>query len=92
MSTHFTGESQPMQKDRVRLSFTIPRLPLLAGRYRVDLWCGAGAVEEDCLEDAMAFDVENAIYYRTATDMRLPQAALHGPVLLDFVVGHDSGK
>jgi lipopolysaccharide transport system ATP-binding protein len=86
MSTHFIGASRPLVADNEQLEFRIPRLPLLAGKYHVDLWCGVGAVEEDVIEDAAVFEVQNAVYYSENTDLRLPRRDWHGPVLLDFRV------
>jgi lipopolysaccharide transport system ATP-binding protein len=86
LSTHFIGASQPLAAGRTSLDFEIPRLPLLGGKYHVDLWCGIGAVEEDVIGDAAVFEVRNAIYYSEATDLRLPRQDWHGPLLLDFSV------
>jgi len=88
LSTHFIGASEPLIGGSARVEFTIPRLPLLAGRYSVDLWCGVGPVEEDYVESAMFIEVQSARYYPTGTDLRMPQSGLHGPVLLDFSVSH----
>jgi len=86
LSTHFIGASQPLADRQSTLDFEIPRLPLLGGKYYVDLWCGIGAMEEDVIGDAAIFEVRNAIYYPEASDLRLPRQDWHGPVLLDFNV------
>lgn len=90
LSTHFIGASRPLPATSTCLEFRVPRLPLLGGKYYVDLWCGIGASEEDVIGDAAVFDVKNAPYYPTATDMRMPRQDWHGPVLLDFNVAAPS--
>jgi len=86
LSTHFIGASKPMRDGQTQLDFVIPRLPLLAGSYQVDLWCGLGAVEEDVVEGAAVLDVREGVYYPTSEDFRMPRLDWHGPVLLDFIV------
>jgi lipopolysaccharide transport system ATP-binding protein len=88
LSTHFIGASQPLRDGQAQLDFVIPRLPLLAGSYQVDLWCGVGAVEEDVVEGAAILDVQEGTYYPTSTDFRMPRLDWHGPALLDFAVEH----
>jgi hypothetical protein len=92
MSTHFIGASRPLETSPVTIDFRVPRLPLLGGKYHVDLWCGVGAVEEDVIGNAAIFEVRNAPYYPTATDLRLPRQDWHGPVLLDFSVAHSAER
>lgn len=86
LSTHFVGASQPLHDGQAELEFVVPRLPLLAGSYQIDLWSALGAIEEDVVEGAAVLDVQEGVYYHTNTDLRLPRADWHGPMLTDFTV------
>jgi hypothetical protein len=86
LSTHFISASQPLHGGQAQLEFVVPRLPLLAGTYQVDLWCGLGAVEEDVVEGAAVLDVQEGDFYPTGADFRRPRLDWHGPVVLDFSV------
>lgn len=86
LSTHFIGASRPLRGGETTLEFLIPSLPLLAGTYQIDLWCGLGPIEEDVVEAAAMLEVQEGVYYPTGNDFRMPRLDWHGPVLLDFTV------
>jgi lipopolysaccharide transport system ATP-binding protein len=82
LATHFVGSS-PTTLDAVReLRCEVPRLPLLAGQYRVDLWCGTSGETQDWILDAAMLRVEQGNYFRYFDDARLPSAEKHGCIMI----------
>ncbi len=82
LATHFVGCS-PATLDAVReLRCYVPRLPLLAGQYRVDLWCGTSGETQDWILDAATLRVEPGNYFRHFDDARLPSAEKHGCIMI----------
>ena len=67
----------------------VPRLPLLAGRYRLDLWCAISNQEQDMVLDAAKLDVGPGNYFGNLKDIRLPRAERHGCCLVSQVWGLD---
>jgi lipopolysaccharide transport system ATP-binding protein len=86
LSTHFVGASRPLGDGQAEFEFVVPHLPLLAGSYQVDLWSSLGSIEEDVVEAAAVLDVQEGVYYPANTDLRLPRADWHGPMVMDFAV------
>ncbi len=82
LATHFVGSS-PTTLDAVRqLRCYVPRLPLLAGQYRLDLWCGTSGETQDWILDAATLRVEPGNYFRYYEDARLPTAEKHGCIMI----------
>jgi lipopolysaccharide transport system ATP-binding protein len=58
---------------------TLPRLPLTAGLYRVNVYCEINGVVADWVQDAADVQVESGDYFGTG---RMPPAS-HGGILID---------
>ncbi len=84
LSTHFIGQSQTLTSKQTTVQFLVERFPLHAGRYRLDLWCATGAVEQDYIQDAAFVEVRSGSYYGEVRDLRLPQSQLHGAIAIPF--------
>jgi len=82
LATHFTGDSPTRAGDARELVCHVPCLPLLAGQYRIDLWCGNGSETEDNLLDAALLRVEPGNYFGHSKDVRLPRAEKHGAIMI----------
>ena len=68
----------------------VPRFPLLAGQYRLDLWCAiSGACgygeTQDKIWDAAVLRVEQGNYFGNVDDVRLPVPELHGCCMIPQV-------
>jgi lipopolysaccharide transport system ATP-binding protein len=61
-----------------QLRFTIPRMPLVPGRYRTTFFASINGIVADWIINASLFDVEGGDFYGTG---RLPQG-MYGPGLL----------
>jgi lipopolysaccharide transport system ATP-binding protein len=82
LATHFLGRS-PTTLDAVReLRCYVPRLPLLAGQYRIDLWCGTSGETQDWILDAATLRIEPGNYFRYFDDARLQSAEKHGCIMI----------
>jgi lipopolysaccharide transport system ATP-binding protein len=82
LATHFTGQSPVRLAEARVLTCRVPRLPLLAGQYRIDLWCGTSSETQDQVLDATVLRVEPGDFYQNGTDARLPTAEKHGCVMI----------
>jgi lipopolysaccharide transport system ATP-binding protein len=82
VSSHFTGSSPRSHADARRLSVRVPRVPLLAGQYRIDLWCGTSGETQDWISDAFVLRVEQGNYFRNNGDARLPTAEKQGCIMI----------
>jgi lipopolysaccharide transport system ATP-binding protein len=82
VTTHFTGSSPRTHAASRLLSVLVPRLPLLAGQYRVDLWCGTSGETQDWITDALILRVEQGNYFRNFSDARLPTAERQGCIMI----------
>ena len=65
----------------------VPRVPLLAGQYRIDLWCGTAGETQDWILDAAMLRVEQGNYFRNYDDARLPTAERQGDIMIPQVWG-----
>jgi lipopolysaccharide transport system ATP-binding protein len=82
VGTHLTGHS-PRSADEARhLRCRVPRLPLLAGEYRIDLWCGLATETEDHLQEATVLRIEPGNYFGNTQDARLPTAEKQGCIMI----------
>ena len=82
LSSFFT-ESSPMISGQFHNIFCyVPRLPLLAGHYRLDLWCATANILQDELMDARLLEVEPGNYFGVQHEARLPIASRHGAVVV----------
>ncbi len=82
VTNHFTASCPRSPADARELSVLVPRLPLLAGQYRVDLWCGTGGETQDWVLDAAILRVEPGNYFRNYDDARLPSAEKQGCIMI----------
>jgi lipopolysaccharide transport system ATP-binding protein len=82
LASYFTGCSPDRLQDAREVICRVPRLPLLAGQYRIDLWCGTSAETQDLVEDAAVLRVEPGNYFGNTRDARLPTADKHGCVMI----------
>jgi lipopolysaccharide transport system ATP-binding protein len=78
LASYFTGTSPTRIGETCEIRCTVPNLPLLAGEYRIDLWCATAEETQDSLEDAAILRVEPGNYFGNQKDLRLPQAERHG--------------
>jgi lipopolysaccharide transport system ATP-binding protein len=78
LASYFTAESPSRLENTREVLCHVPRLPLLAGQYRLDLWCSVSPDTEDLLADAAVLRVEPGNYFRNYKDPRLPAAEKHG--------------
>ncbi|HTU22597.1 MAG TPA: ABC transporter ATP-binding protein [Gemmataceae bacterium] len=81
-TTWFTNASSRRVAAARRLRCHVPRLPLLAGQYRIDLWCGAGDDTHDHVEYAAILRVEEGNYFRNYADARTPRAERQGCIMV----------
>ena len=63
----------------------VPRVPFLAGEYRIDLWCGTLGETQDWILDAAVLRVEEGNYFRNYDDARLPTAEEQGDIMIPQV-------
>ena len=63
--------------------FTITRMPLIPGRYRLDLYAATNDEGSDWIENASVFDVENGDFYHTG---HLPVGVFDGLFLVDYTL------
>jgi lipopolysaccharide transport system ATP-binding protein len=82
VTSHFTGSSPRSHADARQLSVLVPRVPLLAGQYRIDLWCGTSGETQDAIVDALILRVEQGNYFRNFGDARLPTAERQGCIMI----------
>lgn len=82
LSSHFTGEGFSELGEALTVVCRLPKVPLLAGRYRVDLWCGISTDTEDHILDAAVIDVDAGNFFNVLTDLRLPDPSRHGPIVI----------
>jgi len=82
LTTWFTNASPRSVAAARQLCCHVPRLPLLAGQYRIDLWCGAGDNTYDRIADAALLRVEQGNYFRNYADARTPRADKHGCIMI----------
>ncbi|HWG41388.1 MAG TPA: ABC transporter ATP-binding protein [Gemmataceae bacterium] len=82
VSTWFTGSSPRTVAAARELYCQVPHLPLLAGQYRIDLWCGSAGQKEDVITDAAVLRVEPGNYFRNYEDARTPRAEKHGCIMI----------
>jgi lipopolysaccharide transport system ATP-binding protein len=82
LATHFVGTSPATLNATREQRCYVPRLPLLAGQYRLDLWCGTSGETQDYLVDAATLRVEPGNYFRNFDDARLPNAEKNGCIMI----------
>jgi len=82
LGTYFTGNSPTDLAQCRELTCRVPRLPLLHGQYRLDLWCATSFETQDVLADAAILRVEPGPFFPDARDARMPSPGKHGCVLM----------
>ena len=87
LSSFFTGSSPTSLEGACEVTCYLPRLPLLAGQYRLDLWCGISEETQDKIWDAAVLRVEQGNYFGNADDVRLPVPELHGCCMIPQIWG-----
>jgi lipopolysaccharide transport system ATP-binding protein len=78
IGSHFVGQSPTSGAAAREVICYVPRLPLLAAQYRLDLWCGIMGETEDQLLDALMLPVQEGSYFDSVKDARLPTIDKHG--------------
>jgi len=81
LASFFTDESPIGIKNVQEVTCFVPKLPLLAGQYRIDLWCATSAEEQDWLKNAAILRVETGNYFRSSQTWQ-PRADRHGCVVI----------
>jgi lipopolysaccharide transport system ATP-binding protein len=91
VATWLTGSSPRTVAEARELRCLIPRLPLLAGQYRVELWCGTAGETQDHVHDAAVLRVEPGDRFRNPADARRPTAERQGCVMIpqQWLAQHD---
>jgi lipopolysaccharide transport system ATP-binding protein len=79
-STRFTHVVLRQLPPVGELQCIIPKVPLLPGRYFLDLWGAVAGEEADHVKAAAQFEVQPGDFFGTA---QLPVAIKHGPFLVD---------
>ena len=82
LGTHLTGHNPRSASEARHFRCRVPRLPLLAGEYRVDLWCGMATETEDWLREATVLRVEPGHYFGNRGDARLPTTEVQGCIMI----------
>jgi lipopolysaccharide transport system ATP-binding protein len=82
LTTWFTNASPRRVAEVRQLCCHVPHLPLLAGQYRIDLWCGSGEDTQDEIADAALLCVEPGNYFRNYEDARTPSAEKQGCIMI----------
>jgi len=85
VTTYFTNSSPRTLAEAREVRCLIPRLPILAGQYRIDLWCGTVGETQDWLFDAALVRIEQGNYFRNYQDARVPTAEGQGPIMIPQV-------
>jgi lipopolysaccharide transport system ATP-binding protein len=85
VATHFTNSSPKTVAEAREVCCLVPRVPLLAGQYRIDLWCGTMGETQDWILDAAMLRVEEGNYFRNYEDARLPTAERQGDIMIPQV-------
>ncbi len=85
LSSQFTNSSPRTVAEAREVRCLAPRLPLLAGEYRIDLWCSTRGEAQDYIQDAAVLRVEPGNYFGNRDDARLPTAELHGHIMIPQV-------
>jgi lipopolysaccharide transport system ATP-binding protein len=82
LASFFAGGSPGHIEPACELQCVVPRFPLLAGEYRVDLWCAISNDVQDHLLNAATLRVEPGLFFEDTVDARMPRAAYHGPFVM----------
>ena len=85
LCSFFTASSPTSLEGACEVTCYLPRLPLLAGQYRLDLWCGISEETHDKIWNAAVLRVEQGNYIGNADDVRLPVPELHGCCMIPQV-------
>jgi lipopolysaccharide transport system ATP-binding protein len=85
VTTYFTNSSPRTLAEAREVRCLIPRLPILAGQYRIDLWCGTVGETQDWVFDAALVRIEQGNYFRNYQDARVPTAERQGPIMIPQV-------
>ena len=81
LASFFTDES-PCGIENVReVTCFVPKLPLLAGQYRLDLWCATSNEVQDWLQNAAILRVEAGNYFHSSHTWR-PRPDRHGSIVI----------
>ena len=79
MSNEICGQSLVLDAGSSNISISIPRIPLVPGRFNFTLFMSANGVITDWIQDAGSFSVDESDYYGTGK-IELNQ----GHILLDY--------
>lgn len=76
-SSEDTGQDFEIIPRHAYFRCSIPKLPLVPGRYRITTFLTSGGIEEDYVEGAAMFTVEGGDFFGSG------KISLHSPVILD---------
>ena len=82
VTSYFTNSSPRTLAEAREVRCLVPRMPLLAGQYRIDLWCGTMGETQDWIVGAAVLRVDAGNYFRNHEDARLPTAENQGPLMI----------
>jgi lipopolysaccharide transport system ATP-binding protein len=86
LSTHFVNQGVDTSAPLIKATFVCERNPLLPGQYTLDVWCGDDAGDQDYIAEALRFDIADGCFFEQSSDLRLPNARLHGSLMIPFAV------
>jgi len=81
LASFFTDESPVgLERDK-KVICSVPRFPLLAGQYFIDLWCAISSEKQDFIANAMTLRVEEGNFFQSSHTWR-PRADRHGYIVI----------
>ena len=82
LASFFTDESPKGVDNNHEIICNVPKFPLLAGQYYIDLWCATSSETQDWLENAITLQVESGNYFNSAHAW-LPRSVRHGKMIIE---------
>jgi lipopolysaccharide transport system ATP-binding protein len=86
LSTHFVNQGVDTSAALIKATFVCERNPLLPGQYTLDVWCGDDSGDQDYIAEALRFEIADGCFFEQSNDLRLPNARLHGSLMIPFAV------
>jgi lipopolysaccharide transport system ATP-binding protein len=89
LASFFTDES-PVGLDRdSEVICSVPRIPLLAGQYYIDLWCAISSEQQDFIANSMTLRVEEGNFFKSSHTWR-PRGDRHGFIVVPQQWAHSN--
>jgi hypothetical protein len=89
LATYFTVESPATPAAASEVVCRVPRVPVLAGEYRLDVWCATSFDTQDHIREAATLRVEAGNYFGVDTARVLP-AERYGCIMIPQTWGDRS--